>query len=182
MATRKRTAPWDRPKPTRKRSTKLSPAAKKKARSRARRAGRRYPNLVDNMNAARKKKPAKKKPAAKKRSAAKRKAPTKDPHGGLTAAGRRELARTEGAHLKPGVKKRERDMTPAEMRRKGSWASRFYGRATLPTLVDAKGKPTRFALSAAAWGEPVPKTVSAARRIAAKGRRLLARYRTRQHA
>jgi hypothetical protein len=31
-------------------------------------------------------------------------------------------------------------------------------------------------LSAHAWGEPVPKTVAAARRIAAKGERLLARY------
>lgn len=131
---------------------------------------------------------AKKKSAApKKRSAAMRKAPaqrksaarkrTKDPRGGLTAAGRREFARREGAHLKPGVKKRERDMTPDEMRRKGSWASRCYGRATLPKLVDAKGQPTRFAPSAAAWGEPVPKTAAAARRIAAKGRRLLERYR-----
>jgi predicted amidohydrolase YtcJ len=67
-------------------------------------------------------------------------------------------------------------MTPAEMRRKGSWAVRFYGRSTLPPLVDAHGHPTRHALSAHAWGEPVPKTVAAARRIAAKGERLLAKY------
>jgi hypothetical protein len=67
-------------------------------------------------------------------------------------------------------------MTPQEMRRKGSWAVRFYGRAKLPPLVDGQGRPTRHALSAHAWGEPVPKTVAAARRIAAKGRRLLARY------
>lgn len=194
MATTKRKAPWDRAKPKRTRSTKLSAADKKKARSRAKRAGRRYPNLVDNMNAAKKKKkaapkkrsaakrkaPARKKtsPARKKKTAArKKKAPTKDPRGGLTAAGRREFARRDGAHLKPGVQKRERDMTPAEMRRKGSWASRFYGRAKLPALVDEKGKPTRFALSAAAWGEPVPRTAAAARRIAAKGKRLLERYR-----
>jgi hypothetical protein len=38
------------------------------------------------------------------------------------------------------------------------------------------GKPTRFALSAAAWGEPVPTTEAAARKIAAKGRKLLERY------
>jgi hypothetical protein len=37
-------------------------------------------------------------------------------------------------------------------------------------------QPTRYALTAAAWGEAVPKTVAAARRIAAKGRRLLKRY------
>ena len=45
-----------------------------------------------------------------------------EPKGGLTAAGRERYRRTEGAHLKPGVKKKQRDMTPAEMRRKGSWA------------------------------------------------------------
>jgi hypothetical protein len=67
-------------------------------------------------------------------------------------------------------------MTPQDMRRKGSWAVRFYGREKLPPLVDANGRPTRHALSAHAWGEPVPKTEAAARRIAAKGRRLLERY------
>jgi hypothetical protein len=102
---------------------------------------------------------------------------TKNPKGGLTAAGRRAYARKEGAHLKPGVKKKISEMTPQEMRRKGSWAVRFYGRDTLPALKDVHGKPTRFALSAAAWGEPVPTTVAAARRIAAKGERLLDRYR-----
>lgn len=102
---------------------------------------------------------------------------TKDPRGGLTAAGREYFRRTEGAHLKPGVKKAMRDMTPDELRRKGSWAVRFYGRAQLPPLRDPAGRPTRFALTAAAWGEPVPKTVAAARRIAAKGERLLAAYR-----
>ncbi|MDN4983843.1 MULTISPECIES: DUF6321 domain-containing protein [unclassified Bradyrhizobium] len=104
-------------------------------------------------------------------------APAKDPRGGLTAAGRKAFARKQGAHLRPGVTKRESEMTPQDMRRKGSWAVRFYGRAKLPPLVDARGRPTRLALSAHAWGEPVPKTVAAARRIAAKGERLLARYR-----
>lgn len=102
---------------------------------------------------------------------------TRDPRGGLTAAGRREFKRKEGANLKPGVKKLVRDMSPEDMRRKGSWAVRFYGRKSLPPLVDQQGKPTRFALTAAAWGEPVPKTAAAARRIAAKGQRLLERAR-----
>ena len=101
----------------------------------------------------------------------------KNPRGGLTEEGRRHFRRTEGARLKPGVKKPRGEMTPAEMRRKGSWAVRFYGRkGTLPPLRDEHGKPTRFALTAAAWGEPVPRTAAAARRIAAKGRRLLAAY------
>jgi hypothetical protein len=86
------------------------------------------------------------------------------------------FARKEGAHLKPGVKKPVGKMSVEEMRRKGSWAVRFYGRSgALPPLRDKKGKPTRFALTAAAWGEPVPKTLAAARRIAAKGHTLLAR-------
>jgi hypothetical protein len=119
-----------------------------------------------------------KRTAAAKKSARKRsaKARQKDPRGGLTAAGRKAFAREQGAHLKPGVTKKASEMTPQDMRRKGSWAVRFYGRSKLPPLVDAKGRPTRHALSAHAWGEPVPKTAVAARRIAAKGKRLLERY------
>lgn len=199
-------APWKRANPrkrTGKASKHLSRAQKSAAKARARRAGRRYPNLVDNMRVAAKKtsknkkksskskssKPRSVKKSAKKsgrrkakkaaKSARKRAAPAreKDPHGGLTAAGRKAFARKQGSHLRPGVTKKESEMTPQEMRRKGSWAVRFYGRAELPPLVDAKGQPTRHALSAHAWGEPVPSTVAAARRIAAKGERLLARYR-----
>jgi hypothetical protein len=47
-----KSAPWDRPNP-RKKAKKLSPKAKSAAKARARRAGRKYPNLVDNMRAAR---------------------------------------------------------------------------------------------------------------------------------
>jgi hypothetical protein len=102
----------------------------------------------------------------------------KNPRGGLTAAGRAAFRRKKGARLKPGVKKKVADMSPSEMRRKGSWAVRFYGRSgKLPALKTKDGRPTRFALTAAAWGEPVRKTNAAARRIATKGRRLLDRYR-----
>jgi hypothetical protein len=198
-----RPAPWKRPNPRKragKASKHLSPAKKSAAKARARRAGRPYPNLVDNMRMAARKtkksvKKINKKSSTKKRSKARvgkkrtvsgtkkpaRKrsslAREKDPRGGLTAAGRKAFAKRDGSHLKPGVTKKALDMTPSDMRRKGSWAVRFYGRAKLPPLVDAKGRPTRHALSAHAWGEPVPKTVAAARRIAAKGERLLLRYR-----
>jgi hypothetical protein len=179
--------PWKRSNPRKradKASTHLTPAEKSAAQARARRAGRRYPNLVDNMRMAAKKTAktrARKSPrrkAAGKKSVRKRSAKSreKDPRGGLSAAGRKAFARKQGAHLKPGVTKRASEMTPQDMRRKGSWAVRFYGRSKLPTLVDASGRPTRHALSAHAWGEPVPKTVAAARRIAAKGRRSLERY------
>lgn len=232
-------APWSRTNPRKragKASKHLTPAKKAAAKARAKRAGRPYPNLVDNMAVASKPKSSKssksktskstsskskssakhkaankssaKKPAAKKsgrkgsssrtasakkkstrsgsrKAAAARTAPIrrssrgaeKDPSGGLTAAGRKAFAERDGSHLKPGVMKKASDMSPAEMRRKGSWAVRLYGRAKLPALKDKHGQPTRFALSAHAWGEPVPTTEAAARRIAAKGERLLERYR-----
>lgn len=200
-------APWKKSNPRKragKKSKHLTSSQKSAAKARARRAGRTYPNLVDNMRMASKakktgkktaKKTAKKKAAKKragarkstkkksgrkasKKSARKRSARVaeKDPKGGLTAAGRKAFARKQGAHLKPGVTKKDGEMTPQDMRRKGSWAVRFYGRAKMPALVDDDGQPTRHALSAHAWGEPVPRTVPAARRIAAKGRRLLQRY------
>lgn len=192
-----RKAPWKRANPRKragKASRHLTPAKKAAAKARAKRAGRPYPNLVDNMRMAKsaKKKTTKKtakksvKRAAKKttkkkttKKAARKKISKKakkDPEGGLTAAGRKAFAEQDGSHLKPGVTKKASEMTPTEMRRKGSWAVRFYGRAKLPPLVDSEGRPTRHALSAHAWGEPVPKTVAAARKIAAKGERLLERY------
>lgn len=93
----------------------------------------------------------------------------KDPKGGLTAAGRSKFKRETGANLKPGVKNYN-DASLADKKRWISWASRFYGRSTYPPLKDAKGRPTRFALTAAAWGEPVPSTEQEARKIAAKAR------------
>jgi hypothetical protein len=50
-----RKPPWKRRKPHRGRSSTLSPAAKAEARKRAAKAGRRYPNLIDNMAVARRK-------------------------------------------------------------------------------------------------------------------------------
>lgn len=97
----------------------------------------------------------------------------KDPKGGLTAAGRAHFKRTEGANLKPGVKGAAD--TPEKMRRKGSFLTRFFTNPSGP-MKDEKGRPTRLALSAAAWGEPVPSDAEAAARLAAKGRRLLERY------
>lgn len=100
----------------------------------------------------------------------------KDPQGGLTSKGRTAYNKATGSNLKPGV--RGPADTPEKMRRKGSWAVRFYGRkGPLPPLKKPNGEPTRFALTAAAWGEPVPKTEAAARAIGAKGRKLLERYR-----
>jgi hypothetical protein len=46
---------WDKPDPTKK-DKKLTPKKKAVAKAKAKAAGRPYPNLVDNMNAAKKKK------------------------------------------------------------------------------------------------------------------------------
>jgi hypothetical protein len=102
-----------------------------------------------------------------------KKQPLKDPKGGLTAAGRRHFKQTEGANLKPGVKGPAN--TPEKMRRKGSFLTRFFTNPSGP-MKDEKGRPTRLALSAAAWGEPVPQDMQDAARLAAKGKRLLERY------
>jgi len=101
----------------------------------------------------------------------------KNPKGGLTAAGRRHFKRKEGANLKPGVKGKAD--TPEKMRRKGSFLTRFFTNPSGPMKND-KGEPTRLALSAAAWGEPVPRDRASAARLAAKGRSLLQRYENRK--
>ena len=97
----------------------------------------------------------------------------KNPKGGLTAAGRAHFKQTEGANLKPGVKGPAD--TPEKMRRKGSFLTRFFTNPSGP-MKKPNGEPTRLALSAAAWGEPVPQNAQDAAALAAKGRRLLDRY------
>jgi hypothetical protein len=96
----------------------------------------------------------------------------KNPEGGLTAAGREFYRKKEGANLKPGVTG-EAD-TPEKMRRKGSFLTRHFTHPRGPMVKD--GEPTRLALSAHAWGEAVPKTEAAAKKLAAKGRKLLEQY------
>jgi hypothetical protein len=97
----------------------------------------------------------------------------KDPKGGLTSAGRAFFKRTEGSDLKPGVKGAAD--TPEKMRRKGSFLTRFFTNPSGP-MVDEKGRATRLALSATAWGERVPKNAEDAAKLAEKGRKLLERY------
>jgi hypothetical protein len=88
----------------------------------------------------------------------------KNPKGGLTAAGRAFYKRTEGANLKPGVKSYSK-ASPADKKRWVRWALRFAGRSDIPPLKKPNGEATRFALMFAAWGEPVPTSVSAVRKV-----------------
>jgi hypothetical protein len=50
--------PWEKPAPKKSRHTTLTPASKSKAKAAAKKAGRKYPSLVDNMNAAKKQRTA----------------------------------------------------------------------------------------------------------------------------
>lgn len=53
--------PWEKPAPKKSRHTKLTPKSKAKAKAAAKKAGRPYPSLVDNMNAAREQREAEEK-------------------------------------------------------------------------------------------------------------------------
>ena len=98
----------------------------------------------------------------------------KDPKGGLTEEGRRKFESSgESKNLQPGVK--ENNPTGQALRRKGSFLTRFYTNPCGPMVGD-HGTPTRLALAANAWGEPVPRTAASAARLAAKGRNLLEKY------
>jgi hypothetical protein len=59
MPKTKAKVPWKKPAPNRVVHTKLTPAEKATAKRSAAKAGRPYPNLVDNMKVAKKKKEAK---------------------------------------------------------------------------------------------------------------------------
>lgn len=98
--------------------------------------------------------------------------PQKDPSGGLTAEGRKAFAQKEGSHLRPGVKGPAD--TPEKMLRKGSFLRRHFAHPRGPMQRD--GESTRLALSAHAWGEPVPKSEAEAKKLAAKGKQLLDNY------
>ena len=82
------------------------------------------------------------------------------------------FAEKEGSHLRPGVQGPAD--TPEKMLRKGSFLRRHFAHPRGP--MQREGEPTRLALSAHAWGEPVPKTQADARKLAAKGKKLLENY------
>ncbi len=65
--------------------------------------------------------------------------------------------------------------TPEKKLRKGSFLRRHYANPPGP-VVDDSGEPTRQALQAAAWGEPVPKTAADEKQLAEKGSQLLEQY------
>lgn len=56
MTTKKKTKPWKKETPKKSTHTHLTKQSKAKAKAAAKKAGRPYPNLVDNMQAAKKQK------------------------------------------------------------------------------------------------------------------------------
>lgn len=66
----------------------------------------------------------------------------KNPKGGLSEAGRKHFKQTEGADLKPPVKK-------GTGPRRVSFAARFAG---MKGAEKKDGKPTRLGLALRAWG------------------------------
>ena len=136
--------------------------------------------MARRTSAAKKAAPEKPKKAAAKKAAAKKASAPKsmpndgrDPKGGLTAKGRAFFAERDGSHLKAGVTGPAD--TPEKMLRKGSFLVRTFSHPRGP-MLDKNGEPTRLALSAHAWGEKVPKSVSKAHALAAKGHTLLSKY------
>ena len=113
-----------------------------------------------------------KKAATKKSSSISLSKEGKDPRGGLTKKGREYYNEKTGGNLQPGV--RGAADTPEKKKRKGSFLTRHF--TTPPGPVVKDGEPTRQALQAAAWGEPVPKTPADEKKLAAKGRKLLEEY------
>ena len=66
-----------------------------------------------------------------------------NPKGGLNAAGRAHFKRTEGANLRPPVRRGDNP-------RRASFLARMAGNSGPER--DAKGKPTRLLLSLQQWG------------------------------
>jgi Domain of unknown function (DUF6321) len=97
----------------------------------------------------------------------------KNPEGGLNAKGRASL-KAQGHDIKPGVKGPAD--TPEKQRRKGSFLSRMFGPGAPGSMKQDNGEPSRRALSAKAWGEPVPQDDAGRARLYAKGQALLKKY------
>jgi hypothetical protein len=90
-----------------------------------------------------------------------------NPKGGLNAKGRASL-KASGHNIQKGVTNYSKAGSKDQGRWR-SWASRFYSNPKGP-MKDAKGRPTRLALMARAWGEPVPQTRAQAQAIARKAK------------
>lgn len=139
---------WDKPNPKAERgeSEKLSPAAKARARARAKAAGRPYPNMVDNIWAARNEETEIDEAPAWTRKEG------KSPSGGLNAKGIASYRRENpGSKLSMAVTTKPSKLDPdgkAAKRRK-SFCARMSG--VEGPMKKPNGEPTRKALALRKW-------------------------------
>lgn len=94
------------------------------------------------------------------------------------AAGRAQSNVADTARSKPATKRTGGSL--GAVKHIGHWSFRFDAGHKFPRLVDGNGQTMRFSLTPKSWGDILPRTMAAARRIAAKGRRLFKRYRLQQ--
>ena len=87
----------------------------------------------------------------------------------MSRTSQKMILKTTKSKSKPVSKK---IMTDDEQLRKASFLLKQFQNPA-GKLVDENGRSTTLALSAAAWGEPVPKTSAAAHRLARKGEKML---------
>lgn len=136
---------WDKPNPVKKHD-KLSDSGKARARARARAAGRPYPNMVDNIWAARNEETEIDETAAWARKEG------KSPSGGLNAKGVASYRRENpGSKLKMAVTTPPSKLDPdgkAAKRRK-SFCARMSG--VEGPMKKPNGEPTRKALALRKW-------------------------------
>jgi len=165
--------PWKNDAPAGKKKSTLTDAQKDAARRRAAEAGRKYPNLIDNMWASGRGKkadiedvdlgldPAKTGAedalillglpyawAEKIAAGAWQRAEGKNPEGGLNAKGRASL-KAEGHNIKPPVSSEQAKKSPKAAARRKSFCARMGGMPG-PMKKD-NGEPTRKALSLRKW-------------------------------
>lgn len=151
---------------------KLSPGERAATNAKKREGSRKGEQFVANTEAAAEaRKEAVYKSASE--SGAWQRSEGKNPEGGLNAKGRASL-KAQGHDIKPGVKGPAD--TPEKMKRKGSFLSRMFGPGAPGSMKKDNGEPSRRALSAKAWGEPVPQDDAGRARLYAKGQALLKRY------
>ena len=167
--------PWKKDAPEGKKKSTLTDAQKDAARRRAAEAGRKYPNLIDNMWASGRGKKADEADviadlgeepskigaedalillglphdwAEKLAAGAWQRAEGKNPEGGLNAKGRASL-KAEGHNIKPPVSSEQAKKSPKAAARRKSFCARMSGMPG-PMKKD-NGEPTRKALSLRKW-------------------------------
>jgi len=127
---------WEKDAPKGHKTKHLSPAKKAAAKARAKKAGRPYPNLVDNAAVAKMAKGGKTEAWTRKEG--------KNPNGGLNAKGRASYNRAHGAHLKAPQ--------PEGGKRRDSFCRRMKGmRKKLTSAKTARDPNSRINKSLRAW-------------------------------